>query len=326
MELNNDVYGRCEIIDDILVTLLTCEAVQRLKQVQQAGANHLINPIRNVTRYEHSEGVMLLIRRIGGSLEEQIAGLLHDISHTAFSHTIDVLVNSKDEDYHEIIKQEIVEHFDLCSYFSDSEYDISKILNDKNYPILEQPQPNLCADRIDYTIRDMKKLGVITQPDINGFLDALAVVDGKIVVTNIQWAEWFCIQFHNLVKDVFMDPTENYYSKKFTNILNYALEIKCISMNDLIFGTDGKVLSMLHTHNDSKLYELLAAFENKLPVIIDRDNYELVIKPKARVVDPLIFIDGIIGKLSDYSPVVSELSAKIKEIANDGLYLRVDTI
>jgi HD superfamily phosphohydrolase len=32
---------------------------------------------------------MLLVRRLGASLEEQIAALLHDVSHTAFSHVID---------------------------------------------------------------------------------------------------------------------------------------------------------------------------------------------------------------------------------------------
>ena len=38
---------------------------------------------------------MLLIKKLGGSVEEQIAGLLHDVSHTAFSHVIDYVFDNK---------------------------------------------------------------------------------------------------------------------------------------------------------------------------------------------------------------------------------------
>lgn len=60
-------------------------------------------------RYDHSVGVMLLIRMLGGTLEEQIAGLLHDVSHTAFSHVADYVFENRDEDYHEIIFRSVVE-------------------------------------------------------------------------------------------------------------------------------------------------------------------------------------------------------------------------
>jgi HD superfamily phosphohydrolase len=44
---------------------------------------------------------MLLIWRLGGSLREQLAGLLHDVSHAAFSHLIDHVLDVAEEDYHE---------------------------------------------------------------------------------------------------------------------------------------------------------------------------------------------------------------------------------
>ncbi|MEH6941868.1 HD domain-containing protein [Bacillus sp. JJ722] len=41
----------------------------------------MLNEKWNVTNFEHSKGVMLLIRILGGSVEEQVAGLLHDVSY-----------------------------------------------------------------------------------------------------------------------------------------------------------------------------------------------------------------------------------------------------
>ncbi len=88
MKYLNKLYGKFELSGDI-EELINTNVFQRLKKIHQGGAIFLINPNINHTRFEHSIGVMLLIKNLGGSIEEQIAGLLHDISHTAFSHLID---------------------------------------------------------------------------------------------------------------------------------------------------------------------------------------------------------------------------------------------
>lgn len=94
------IYGVYKI-EQVLEDLINSKPVQRLRGGHQGGASYLVNPKWNVTRYEHSVGVMLLIRKLGGSLEEQIAGLLHDVSHTAFSHVVDFALDQKAENYHE---------------------------------------------------------------------------------------------------------------------------------------------------------------------------------------------------------------------------------
>lgn len=64
MEINDVLYGRHQI-DGVLEELIKSAPVQRLKGVYQGGASFLVNPKWNVTRYEHSIGVMLLIKRLG---------------------------------------------------------------------------------------------------------------------------------------------------------------------------------------------------------------------------------------------------------------------
>ena len=75
MEINDCVYGKCEITEPVLVELIHSKPLQRLKGIMQSGARVYIFSNRDVTRYEHCVGVMLLLRKLGASIEEQIAGL-----------------------------------------------------------------------------------------------------------------------------------------------------------------------------------------------------------------------------------------------------------
>lgn len=102
MIISDVLYGEFEV-DVVLEELILSKPMQRLKGIHQAGASYLMNEKWNVTRFDHSVGVMLLVKKLGGSVEEQIAGLLHDVSHTAFSHVIDYVFDNEDESYHEEI-------------------------------------------------------------------------------------------------------------------------------------------------------------------------------------------------------------------------------
>jgi HD superfamily phosphohydrolase len=174
------IYGEFKV-DGILEEIIRSKPVQRLKGIHQGGASYLVNPNWNVTRYEHSIGVMLLIKKLGGSLEEQIAGLLHDISHTAFSHVIDFVIENDEEDYHEKIVKTVIEGSDIPNILNKYGYDYKEIvLDDSAWSILEQPAPNLCADRVDYTLRDMSAYGQISPQEVRQFLENLTVNDGKM--------------------------------------------------------------------------------------------------------------------------------------------------
>lgn len=76
MKIKDDIYGDFEI-EGVLEELINTKEFQRLKNIHQGGASYLVNPNCNVSRYEHSIGVMLLIRLLGGRIEEQIAGSLN---------------------------------------------------------------------------------------------------------------------------------------------------------------------------------------------------------------------------------------------------------
>ncbi len=159
MTVIDEIYGEF-LIEGLLEELILSSPVQRLKGVYQGGSSYLVNEKWDVTRYEHSIGVMLLIKRLGGSLEELVAGLLHDVSQTAFSHVIDFVFENKEENYHEKIFTTTIAESEITQILSNYGYDYQSILfDDSKRSILEQPVPALCADRVDYTIRDMYRYG-----------------------------------------------------------------------------------------------------------------------------------------------------------------------
>ncbi|MBI5221579.1 MAG: HD domain-containing protein, partial [Candidatus Magasanikbacteria bacterium] len=88
------IYGQIEIIEPVILELLKTPQMERLKRVHQQGNYFIPFPEFDITRFEHSIGVMFLLRHFGAALAEQIAGLLHDLSHGPFSHVMDHLYNS----------------------------------------------------------------------------------------------------------------------------------------------------------------------------------------------------------------------------------------
>jgi uncharacterized protein len=155
MLITDRVYGRVELTEQVIRELIGSSPVQRLRRINQSGASQYVLSGKTVTRYEHSLGVMILLRILGASLEEQIAGLLHDVPHTAFSHVIDFVFKDDNHEYHEKYRSEIVLNSEIPEILTRHGIDIDRILDDTQHTLLERKLPDLCADRIDYTLRDM---------------------------------------------------------------------------------------------------------------------------------------------------------------------------
>jgi len=87
------IYGNCMVNEPVLCELINSNAFNRLKGVNQYGIVRYIHQSKlPYTRYTHSLGVFFLLRRYGATIEEQIAGLLHDVSHGVFSHVTDLVM------------------------------------------------------------------------------------------------------------------------------------------------------------------------------------------------------------------------------------------
>lgn len=321
-KIKDYIYGEFEI-DNVLIELINCSAVQRLKNIHQVGATYLINKDLNVTRYEHSVGVMLLIKMLGGSLEEQIAGLLHDVSHTAFSHVIDFVLDNNEEDYHEIIFNEVVMNSEIPNILKRYGYNYEDILmNEEKWTILERKAPRLCADRVDYTLRDMYRYGYTNKSEVDLFVKDMCIVNGEIVVKSIDTANWFLDLYYKEVVGFFMSPLNAYAYDKLAKAIKLAINIKELHMKDIL-KTDTEVIDILKKSKNNDLLNLVNSLNSDIKVIINENKYDIHIKGKVRLIDPSVYINNKVFSLSNLDYNVNEINNKVKDIINKCVYVEV---
>lgn len=322
MVISDVIYGEFEV-DKVLGELILSKPVQRLKGIHQAGASYLMNEKWNVTRFAHSVGVMLLIKKLGGSVEEQIAGLLHDVSHTAFSHVIDYVFDNINESYHEEIFSSVVKNSEIPAILSKHGYNYEEILlDDSKWTLLERSAPELCADRVDYTLRDMYTYGYVSLEEVQSFLADVIEVDGKMVLQNIEIAEWFTETYYKEVIDFFMKPINIYGNDMLAKTLKLALHKKVIHTDDFLLE-DHELISKLQLCKDPEVDALLSEVHPNVKVKEDRNEYDLQQKNKVRLIDPPLLYEGAIVQSSVVSEKIREMSDIAYEKTVRGMYVKV---
>ena len=320
--LVDPVFGGVELTEPLLLALLRTAPVQRLRGIHQAGASYLVRPGRDVTRYEHAVGVMLLIRRLGGSVEEQAAGLIHDVSHTAFSHVADQLFARRGEDYHEAHFERLVLRSEIPGVLAANGLRVGPLLDHRRWRLLEQPLPELCADRIDYTLRDLLRLGAIAPAEVAAFLPALTVSDGTIAVRDPEAALWFVRRFAEEVLDLFMHPLELFANATLADALRRGLAIGALVEEDL-FLDDEAVLARLRAAGDAEILDALDVLRPGIVVVEDETVYDAHAYSKARNVDPLVVGPGGARRCSALYPSVLALHERVAQKAARGVFVRV---
>ncbi|HGG0585721.1 MULTISPECIES: HD domain-containing protein [Bacillus] len=322
MIISDVLYGEFEV-DQVVEELISSKSMQRLKGIHQNGASYLMNEKWNVTRFDHSVGVMLLVKKLGGSVKEQIASLLHDVSHTAFSHVIDYVFNNEDESYHEEIFSSVVKNSEIPAILAKHGYNYEDILlDDSKWTLLERSAPELCADRVDYTLRDMYTYGYISLEEVHRFLEDIIAVEGKMVVQSVEMAEWFTETYYKEVIDFFMKPMNIYGNDMLAKTLKLSLHKKVIHADDFLLK-DEELISKLQQCNDPEVEALLSKVHPNVKVKEDRNDYDLHQKNKVRLIDPPLLREGKIVQSSVVSENIRQISDIAYEKAVRGMYVKV---
>ena len=310
MKYTDRVYGEFEIITEpVILEIVNSPSLQRLKGIDQAGYQPLwVKPDIKVgaydhTRFAHSLGVYFLLRKYGASLEKQIAGLIHDVSHSAFSHCVDYVLDSGSEteqNYQDNLFNNFIRKTEIPDIIKKYRLDLEYILDDENFPLKEKSLPDLCADRIDYSLRTAVIFGELNEKDKEYLLENLDTENNNWVFKNFESAKKYAELFLRLNKVYYAGLSSAIMFRAVGDCLKYALQKGYISEEDL-YTTDKIVLEKIKIflNKDEKLKLLWERMNNKVKVGNNPNNYDAQVFCKSRIVNPLFRDNGILKRVSE---------------------------
>ncbi len=244
MLYKDQLYGEIEISEPVILELIDNSALQRLKGINQAGYSKKHFPAE-FTRFDHSIGVFYLLKKYDAPIEEQIAGLIHDVSHSAFSHCIDYALDSgseKEHSHQDNIFNEFIKNSEIPIILKKYNFDLEYILNEENFPLKEKGLPDLCADRIDYSLRTALLFNESSSSDVKYFLDNLVTENNNWIFKEFEPARKYAELFFKLNKKYYSGLASAIMFRTVGDYLKYALKKTYITENDL-YTTDEIVLS-----------------------------------------------------------------------------------
>lgn len=227
--IQDPVHGAVGI-DGVFLDILDRPEMQRLRRVKQLGLGNLVFPGANHTRFEHCLGTYHLAGRMAeaigmdadASRTVRMAGLLHDVCHPPYSHTLEPFMEQASGMDHMELARALV--FGEVPYFRDGDSDLyggldtmAEVMEADGIPpedvcgLISSPQtvgtasletwdgydhfPSrdyahqiihgpVDADQIDYLMRDSLHTGVCHgQVDVDRLLKTMEVVNDRIVLT-----------------------------------------------------------------------------------------------------------------------------------------------
>ncbi|MBU0666988.1 MAG: HD domain-containing protein [Nanoarchaeota archaeon] len=323
MIITDRVYGETIISEDVLIGLINSNPLQRLKGINQAGASQFTIPGKTVTRYEHSIGVMILLRILGAPVEEQITGLLHDVPHTAFSHVIDFVFPNKNHEFHEKFQEHIINNSEIPEILKKHGFSLERILDEKNFPLLEKNIPDLCTDRVDYFLRDMTATNYCSKERIKKYLNNLIVKDNEIICKEKNTTKRFAEDYLVMDESNWSHPLEVTLYNLLADAIRIGVEKSILTQEDL-FKDDQYVYSKLQNSKNNDIMRKLKMINTNLTIKDDMNDYDFYTKNKLRYIDPKFLDENKkIRTVSEISPKFKKTIEKHNNWINKGFYIKI---
>lgn len=323
-------YGNSIIDEDVLIQIIRSSGFNRLQHIRQYGTTFYARTEANYTRFEHSIGVFMILRLYGASLEEQIAGLLHDASHTVYSHVADHLFvyDTRKGAYQDSIHEWALEELGIMAILKNHhlEHACSAELKE-SLRALKQPYPDLCADRIEYNLKGGLFEGLITKEDIAAVIRDLRFDGTHWYLTSVESARIIADTSLTLCDTIWGASWHNFVYKCTAQALKHALRTHVITSEDIHFSTDDIIWHKLTASNDPVLQHLIDRIRNWQQYMADgtAERHNVHTQGKFSGVDPLIMTETGFKRLTECDAEFKTEYDRIKNKVKNGAYILFTT-
>lgn len=334
LEINNNVqqietpYGKIDVAEPVLIELLNCSAIQRIKNVRQYGIRSIVDGYGDkYTRYEHCVGVWALLRMHGASLEEQIAGLLHDASHTVFSHVGDFLFKQADcqKSYQDDIHDNFLEKMGVDKIVNKYGLRLEDVVpKDGIHVALDQSLPDICADRLEYNIQEGLLAGILNKEDVLNILANVKFEKGKWFFTDVASAAKLAKASLHGTRFIWGGPMSYVMDTLTAKALRRSIELGIITMDDIHYSVDDVVWNKVCQSNDQEIADLTKKIKNSKNIfyMADKDNHDVFVRSKFRGINPLVrACDGSLKRLTELDSSFAHDYENIKKQIAQGWYI-----
>lgn len=322
MEIQDRIYGQFSITNPVLVDLIASPPVQRLKGINQYSLPPEFYHLPGFSRYDHCLGVMLLLRRLQAPLEEQIAGLLHDVSHSAFSHIMDRIMNTTAGDtFQDSIHEQFIRDSVIPAIMDDHGFSVDRIIDYDNFPLLERELPDLCADRVDYGLQEFRAWAnpFIVQQCV----DDLRNHNQEIVFASYDSAKQFALTFAKCHIQNWGSSETAVRSTIFAKALRHAMNQEIISMEDLAKKDDAYVMGKLTEGKDRTLEDIFSLLRGTVSWRNAEQHLDIDEHKKLRCVDPKFWCQEELRRLSEVDVEYKRFMEELKQENEKGMKIKI---
>ena len=288
------------------------------------------------SRLDHSVGVALIIWNFTKDKTQTIAGLLHDVSTTVFSHVSDfrkgdALTQTSTE---EPTTKMILSDSALCKLLESDGIEPKDVVDYHIYPIADNEIPSLSADRLEYMYPSGLALdGSWTFEEIAKTYNDLIILKNEenkeeLGFKTIEMAELYCKKFCMIGH--ILQLNENKLSLQLlSQIMSKAVELNVLQEEDFMTLSESKIIEKIESFiskktlsmEEQKFATMYNTFRKMTKVEhtnqkLSEDEYFCVsLKVKQRYINPLVKV----GANSQQAKRLSEVSDFANKLIKDFL-------
>ena len=288
------------------------------------------------SRLDHSVGVALIIWNFTKDKTQTIAGLLHDVSTTVFSHVSDfrkgdALTQTSTE---EPTTKMILSDSALCKLMESDGIESKDVVDYHIYPIADNEIPSLSADRLEYMYPSGLALdGSWTFEEIAKTYNNLTILKNEenkdeLGFKTIEMAELYCKKFC-MIGHILQLNENKLCLQLLSQIMSKAVELNVLQEEDFMTLSESKIIEKIESFISKKTLSLeeqkFATMYNtfrKMTKIehtsqkLPEDKYFCVsLKVKQRYINPLVKV----GTNSQLAKRLSEVSDFANKLIKDFL-------